>query len=348
MASMGRVEYIVLPQMLTVARGFEEGRYQGVFARYVSLAWAEVSARTVVRSLRVLRGTRIVAVGGATLGGSGKTPLAIACARELARGGTRVALVGHAYRARPGRARIVSTFDPLAEVGDEALVAAQALEAQGVRVVVAPSRSGAVELAARHADVLVLDGVLQLTPARAFLSLLAVDAEEPWGRAEAVPPRGDLRAPMAALLAATDMVVRIGERPADARILSLGAERGGTIIPWATLRSLRIGVACALARPHRLLRFLARRGVTPVALARAGDHTDVPARALLGKVDLWLATRKCSFHVPSHVPIATIHHELELDPSVSARLTSCMGGGREPSGRASHGIAHLDPRRRRQ
>ena len=120
--------------MLAVAQGFEEGRYQGVVARYLSLAWAEVSARTVVRSLRASGATRIVAVGGSTLGGSGKTPLAIACARELARGGARVALVGHAYRARPGRARIVSTFDPLAEVGDEALVAAHALEAQGVRV----------------------------------------------------------------------------------------------------------------------------------------------------------------------------------------------------------------------
>ena len=41
-----------------------------------------------------------------------------------ARAGARVALVGHAYRATPGRARVVAPDDALHEVGDEALVAA--------------------------------------------------------------------------------------------------------------------------------------------------------------------------------------------------------------------------------
>src|SRR5271155_2411411 len=120
--------------MLSVARHLEEGRYRGAISRSLSLAWGEVSTRTLVRTLVVPGHVRVVAVGGATLGGSGKTPLAIACARELARQGARVAFVGHAYRARPGRARVVLPSDALDEVGDEALVAALELAGEGVAV----------------------------------------------------------------------------------------------------------------------------------------------------------------------------------------------------------------------
>jgi tetraacyldisaccharide 4'-kinase len=276
---------------------------------------------------------RVVAVGGATLGGSGKTPLAIACARELARQGARVAFVGHAYRAHPGRARVVSPDDSLAEVGDEALVAARALEAHHVRVFVAPSRALAVELAARRVDVLVLDGVLQTAPPRASLSLLAVDAEEPWGRAEAVPPRGDLRAPVAALRAAADLVVRVGADSRDAAVTSNGAHLGDTFYSWDALRPLRLGLACALARPQRLLRSLARHGIHPVATAFAGDHRPITARALRHPVDLWLASAKCALHMAAAgAPLATLQHDVACSPTLAARLS----------------VAHLDPRGHQQ
>jgi len=315
--------------MLSVARSLEEGRYRGAIARCLALAWGEVSARVLVHSLRVPGHARVVAVGGATLGGSGKTPLAIACARELARQGARVAFVGHAYRAHPERPRLVSPDDSLAEVGDEALVAARALEAHHVSVFVAQSRALAVELAARRADVLVLDGVLQTTPVRASLSLLAVDADEPWGCAEAVPPRGDLRAPVAALLSAADLVVRVGEDSPDARVTSNGAYLGDTFLSWDALRPLRLGLACALARPRRLLRSLARHGITPAVMACARDHHPVAARALRHPVDLWLATAKCALHIPRlRVPLATLDHDVVCSPTLAARLC----------------VARLDPR----
>src|ERR1700722_19407418 len=111
--------------------------------------------------------------GRAPLGGREKPPLAVACALELARSGARVAFVGHAYRARPGRARVVAPGDRIDEVGDEALIAASELAAHGILVVVAPTRAGAVALAACRSNVIVVDGVLQSEP-RASPSLLAV------------------------------------------------------------------------------------------------------------------------------------------------------------------------------
>jgi tetraacyldisaccharide 4'-kinase len=330
--------------MLAVARSLEEGRLDGTSARLLSRAWGPLAARAVARPLELPAGARVVAIGGATLGGSGRTPLAMACARALAAQGAPVVLVGHAYRARPGEARVVTPGDAAAEVGDEALLAARALAATGVRVVVAPSRSEAVAFAARSASVLVLDGVLQAAPVRARLALLAVDADEPWGAGH-VPPRGDLRAPIRALLAAADAVVAIGDTGLRTRLMrdrvgacvleapvtSGGARLDGALIPWEELERRRVGVACALARPSRLLSFLRRRNVIPVALARALDHAPIDPRALDVDVDVWLATPKCALHVPHRAdggngrpPLATIDYDVVISPELSARLAGAV------------------------
>ncbi len=111
--------------------------------------WGAAAASRLPRALVVRDGAKVIAIGGATLGGSGKTPLAVACARRLAMDGHSVALVGHAYRAKPDRSRVVSPADAVEIVGDEALVAAQALEDVGVAVVVGPGRQVALESCAQ-------------------------------------------------------------------------------------------------------------------------------------------------------------------------------------------------------
>jgi tetraacyldisaccharide 4'-kinase len=317
------------------------------FSRYIRRVFQRLLERTVVRRLPVPAGQPVVAVGGATLGGSGKTPLAIACAVELARAGARVALVGHAYRASPGAARIVRPDDALVEVGDEALVAARALEGCGGQVVVAPSRAGAIQLASRVADVLVIDGVAQTAPVRAALALLAVDAAQPWGRRAALPPRGELRAPRALLVEACDAVVGVGEvrDPADAaffevrgrnmwpaRVESRGAwVDGGTLLTWEALRGARVGLLAALGRPERVLRGLQQRGVEPRALVRARDHGPFGPRARRDAavamrehaIDLWLATPKCVLHASRGLPglpVAVLDHALVLPAGLRNRL----------------------------
>jgi tetraacyldisaccharide-1-P 4'-kinase len=81
----------------------------------LSTALRLVMPRT--RPVRVPEGVRTVTVGGPTLGGSGKTRVAISIARTLASRGENVVLVGHAYRARPGRARFVSPQEDRKSVG---------------------------------------------------------------------------------------------------------------------------------------------------------------------------------------------------------------------------------------
>ncbi len=255
-------------------RGVAPGRLERVAAR----AWA--SLVRVERPLRVEVPT--LCVGGATLGGSGKTPLALAATKALASLGHRVALVGHAYRARPERARVVESDDEVSLVGDEALECARELRG-AAPVVVATSRQRAVDFAQRIADVLVLDGPLQLRPTRATLSWLAVDEEAPWGSG-ACPPAGDLRAPKEDLLASTDHVVPVrGE--------GLGVWEGERLVSWSELHDVRLGLVTAIARAGRVTSWLGRRGITPARVLRGPDHGPPPIPDD-PTIALWLTTGK--------------------------------------------------------
>jgi tetraacyldisaccharide 4'-kinase len=308
-----------------MARRLEQGTLGGPLARLASSAWA-VAAR-IERPLRWRQGARVIVVGGATLGGSGKTPLAIACAEVLGRVGAKVALVGHGYRADPGPARFVSPTDDVRLVGDEALECARRLA--GIPVAVARTRQRALDLALDVADVAVVDGPCQTRPRRASLSLLAVDASAPWG-AGRCPPQGDLRAPAEDLLAAADRVVVIGAEgegrweldatlPVDrAWVVSRGATLDGRLIGWDELGKLRVGLWTALARPDRVIRALARRGVRPAAVILGADHHPPAPPPHMG-VDLWLCTPKCAPHFRAHfrvavgVPVAVLEHSLRLE-----------------------------------
>ena len=70
--------------VLALQTALEQARFRGPLATACAAAWARIAQRTVVRHLELPRRMRVIAIGGATLGGSGKTPLAIACAAELA------------------------------------------------------------------------------------------------------------------------------------------------------------------------------------------------------------------------------------------------------------------------
>jgi tetraacyldisaccharide 4'-kinase len=329
-----------------IARALERGDFDGRLGRALSAQWGRVATRTLARSLD-LYDKPTVAIGGATLGGSGKTPLAIACARFLADSGARVAFVGHAYRAHPRHARVVKSSDALADVGDEALLAARALLGTSVTVVVAPRRADAVAFASRCSDVIVLDGVAQTAPDRASLALLAVDAQEPWGRSHNVPPSGDLRAPVDALLSACDAVVAITDpQPGrqreliggswEARARSRGVWLDRKLVSWDRLAGARVGLVCALARPHRVWRFVEARGVSVRAIVRAPDHGPFrlpsagPAPGRLADKDapdMWLATAKCAIH------LAAAHAARKWEPRLTAVIDYAVSLGPELGGR---------------
>jgi tetraacyldisaccharide 4'-kinase len=342
-----------------VGEALEQGTLKVPCAGLLTVAWRLATAHAICRKLRWPAHVRVVAVGGATLGGSGKTPLAIACAAKLADVGAPVVLVGHAHRAAPRFARVVTETDAVDEVGDEALMAVRALRGSSARVVVAPSRQAAIDFGARLGRVLVLDGVSQTSPVRASLALLSVDAVKPWGLPRALPPRGDLRAHPSELVDVCDVVVPVGDPSAypatgwdripstrdisPAHIVGRGAHGAtGELFSWAALERAPVGLITSLAHPERVSRWLASRGVRPHILLRGADHgplrSDVPQKAARAAreagVALWLATPKCSVHVARvagprrraaegqalGAPLAILEYALALSPSLLARL----------------------------
>lgn len=285
-------------------------------ARALASVWAR--AAHVARPLHLPTGAAVIGVGSAVLGGAGKTPLSIALCRAL----PGAALVGHAYRARPERARVVGPRDPLSLVGDDALSAARLLP--GTEVVVAPRRQAAIELAAALGHrVMVVDGLLQAAPRRLSLSILVLDAVAPWGSG-ACPPAGDLRAPRGALLRAADLVaailpageampeelVELGAVAVESRIAGAGGQ------PLAALAGLRLGLALTVARPARVIRALAAAGVHPAVTLIGGDHASPDLRGAAGhRVDAWLATARCAVRLPASLggaPVWPLDHRLSV------------------------------------
>ncbi len=322
-----------------------------------SLSWRSAAARAyaaVIRShlarpLVLPLAARVLGVGSATLGGAGKTPVAVQLAADLRTRGDPVAFVGHAYRAHPQFARMVSPDDDVRDVGDDALVAANALHPLGVPVWVAPSRNEAVAAAARHARTIVVDGLLQARPTPLFRSLLVLDARAPFGSGSC-PPAGDLRGAPQDLVSLCDEIVLVRDplgpppaalpahlpsRPArSAWIDIVGAlDPQGTPMSVENLRSARVGLLTLVGRAHRVLASLAHRGIVPACHWTGPDHGSLGLRDRFSlrsisarfRLDGWLVTPKCRPHLSPWdlgAPLWTLDVRARLDPSPQAVLES--------------------------
>ncbi len=137
----------------------------------------------------------LISVGNLTVGGAGKTPVALCIAQRLIARGRRPAVLSRGYGRRLRKAQQVSKDSPVREVGDEPLLLAQ----RGLTVFVGPRRALLAALAGeRGADVLVLDDGLQHHALARDLDVIVIDATNPLGNGHLLP-RGPLRERPAAL-----------------------------------------------------------------------------------------------------------------------------------------------------
>ena len=294
--------------------------------------WETWLARTElaspIRPLSLPASSAVIGVGGATLGGSGRTPVAIALTSALAARGHRVTLIGHGYGARaPSRVHVVRPDSSVDEVGDEALIAARALDGRA-RVVVGPTRAAAIEYAARTHDILVVDRLLQTAPVRLARALLVVDDRAPWGSGRIVP-FGDLSAPRAMLVDAADEVIRVGG--ADVPSAIIGVSRADSRAHLSAFTGLRVGLVTSAARPRRIVDSLAANGIHPVLHVERGDHArsgvrevrTLSARARLANLDAWLLDAKSSIHLELGSDAWTLEHRVSLAEPTVDRVASC-------------------------
>ena len=244
---------------------------------------ASITARRVARP-----GWRapvpVICCGNVTVGGAGKTTLALDLGKRLAAGGHTVHFLLRGYGGTIRGTHRVSPGDTAAQVGDEALLLAEA----------APTWVGADRAASARAavgagaQVLVLDDGLQNPTLHKDLSLLVIDGATGFGNGR-VLPAGPLREPVAAGAARCQAAVLIGTDAAEVAAMlppTLPLLRA-RLMPGQAARSLasrRVLAFAGIASPEKFFATLAESGAILAGQVPFPDHhryTDRELRHLL-------------------------------------------------------------------
>jgi tetraacyldisaccharide 4'-kinase len=145
----------------------------------------------------------VISIGNLTVGGTGKTPMAIYLARTIQGLGHRVVVVSRGYKGAAEKSGgIVSDGESLLmgykEAGDEPLMLAKIL--RGVPVLVGSNRyqAGRVAVKQFNPNIVILDDGFQHLALQRDIDLVLLDANLPLGNTHLLP-RGTLREPISAL-----------------------------------------------------------------------------------------------------------------------------------------------------
>jgi tetraacyldisaccharide 4'-kinase len=210
----------------------------------------------------------VVCVGNLTVGGSGKTPVAIAIARALIARGRRPFFLSRGYGGKLHGPILVEPEHRAGDVGDEPLLLAAAAP-----VVVSHNRGEGAKLAVEHgADVIVMDDGHQNFTLAKDLSLVVIDAEQQFGNGF-ILPAGPLREFVSQGLARADAVVVVGDGgPALTRYSGPILRAHLTHVDAPKLTGRRVVGFAGIGRPEKFFRSLRAFGAEIAATRRFGDH----------------------------------------------------------------------------
>ncbi len=228
-------------------------------------------ARRTLYRLRVLKSTRagvpVIAIGNLTVGGAGKTPLAIHVAELLKAQRWSPAIVSRGYGGTVRAPRGVTLAADPAEVGDEPVLMARR---SGCLVWVGPERA-AVIAALRQAhpdcDVVILDDGLQHYQLRRDIEIAVVDARG-FGNGFMLPA-GPLREPRTRLWG-VDAVVAHGTDKVKGYRMHLEGEEVHRATdarerrPLKSFAGERVHAVAGIGDPKRFFRQLAQLGLKVV------------------------------------------------------------------------------------
>ena len=253
---------------------------------------------------------KVISIGNITVGGTGKTPLAILLTRWIQSYGYRVAILSRGYGGRlEKQAAVVSDGRTIRcdarSAGDEPYLVACRTRTAAVVVGRNRLRSGMLACTEFQPDVVVLDDAFQHLQLARDLNLVLLDYRLPFGNRRLLP-RGPLREPMTELARGDAFILTRTPadqtRPASADLVELrrrfptqpvfNAQHvpfgyrvpRGTLVP-ADAISAYLNVAelicwnrqpvvafCGIARNHEFLETLAGMGFQIAAALTFSDH----------------------------------------------------------------------------
>jgi tetraacyldisaccharide 4'-kinase len=220
----------------------------------------------------------VLCVGNLTVGGAGKTPVALAIGGMLKAARRRPGFLTRGYGGDKREPHLVALdHDTATDVGDEALLLARIAPT----VVARDRAAGAKVLEARGLDVIVMDDGLQNPTLAKTLSLAVLDPQRLIGNG-LVMPAGPLRAGLADQLRRTDALVVLcgaGEQmpdlPPALRSFTgpvLRAELSPDKPVAASVRGQRVVAFAGIGRPSKLFDTLRALGADVVSETPFPDH----------------------------------------------------------------------------
>ena len=279
----------------------------------LSWAWAAGAQARRLTASPARVGAPVICVGNLTVGGTGKTPTVLALLRRLRERGRTPHALTRGYGGRLAGPVLVEPGHGFAEVGDEALLLAQAAPTWVSR----DRLAGARRAVAAGADVVVMDDGFQNPALAKDLSLLVVDAAYGFGNGRLLPA-GPLREPVAQGLARADAAVLIlperGEAPTPPALSGLPVLRARLRPEPGSegLAGLRVLAFAGIGRPEKFFETLAGLRAKMVATRAFADHhpySPEEAMALLEEAQRLDAT-----------PITTAKDAARLPPAARATV----------------------------
>lgn len=207
------------------------GRIEGLMYEDAVTTWAHlilylfslvyglaVAMRLLLYSAGVMKAARlpcrVISVGNITVGGTGKTPVAMLIAGLIRKEGGKVVILSRGYKRRSKGLVIVSDYASILatvqEAGDEPYLMAKRLA--GVPVVVSSDRvaSGRIAYERFKPDYIILDDGFQHIGLLRDVNILLVDGNAGFGNGHLLPA-GILREPVAGAGRASFVMVKNGQ-----------------------------------------------------------------------------------------------------------------------------------------
>ena len=236
------------------------------------LGWLYAAAGRVRHAVTtpVKAAVPVICIGNLTVGGTGKTPVAIAIAQRIEAMGLKPGFLTRAYGAQiKGPMTVDPTLDDATTVSDEPLL----LAAHAVTVCSPDRAAGARLLASKRVQAIVMDDGFQNPGLKKDLSFVVVDAERGFGNGEVIPA-GPLRERVEDGLARAQGVVLMGEGEVTLPV-ALPVFRA-KLVPLeedaAAVRNQRVAAFAGIGMPDKFFATLANLGAT-LAIARPfADH----------------------------------------------------------------------------
>ena len=221
-------------------------------------------------------GVPVITVGNFVAGGAGKTPAAIAIARQLYAMGEMPAFLSRGYGGAPPFEAVLVADQPARVIGDEPLLLARVAP-----TFVGPMRVRAAHLALKtvRPSVLISDDGLQSRAIEPALAIAIVDGPTGVGNNLCVPA-GPLRAPLADQIEHVDALVLIGSGDAGETVAAQVEAHDkpcfyADLEPTLSARSIageRVIAFAGLGMPEKFFRMLDELGARVIATRSFADH----------------------------------------------------------------------------